>query len=445
MYRKLPHLLAIAAALGLLGTTTACGPSGPPRDTFVDKEYPVPALRFAGVDLKYALRRVAGAANLIIVIDELRQPGTQSEDLAMERIDVDLPAGDVKATLEALYEAVPAFDYRVENGLLLVRSRRVLSEVTALDLEDLPADNVTVDFRGMVNHIMEKRPRTYLRTGNIVGMPARVKVPLEIEENSSVLDVFVQFAQKTKTGLLIRRAGYQVDEDELGAGGAPKGSILITATTVEMIRSLDEPQPLTRWRNQKSLVKTLAGIQERAEKPFVIRDRSLLQDNRGELNFKRGNDLPTKPVNWILDTLGRGRDGRRDRFTWTEDAELVHVDSTAFDDFPTGRVILEEELEPGVFEGTLAELTRYVNHNRKNPSDKVLMGGEIVDGAARAKIEVTDGMTVQDMLYAFARESGEGWVYVVRDNRYPQQTVGANTWSGGYLTRLSDWGKGRTS
>lgn len=441
MYRKLPHLVAVAIAVAMLGTTTACGPSGPERDTFVDKEYPVPQLRFAGVDLKYALRRVAGSAGLLIVIDELRQPGTFSEDLAMERIDVDLPAGDVKTALEALYEAVPAFDYRVEDGLLLVRSRRVLSEVTAIDLKDLPASNVTVDFRGLLAHIMSQRPRTFLRAGNIVGLPARVKVPLEIKEGDSVLDVFVQFARKTNTGLLIRRAGYQVSEDVVSEGSVPKGAVLITATTVRMIRDMPEPQPLTRWRNRKSLVKTLAGIQARADKPFVVRDRSLLMDNRGELNFKRGNDLPTRPVDWVLTELGRGKDGRRDRFSWTEDDDFVHVDSTAFDDFPTGRVILEEELEAGVFEGTLAELARFITHNRKNPSDKVMMGGEIVADAPKARIEVTDGMTVQELMYAFARETGEGWVYVIRDNRYPHQTMVEGTWSGAYLSRLSDWGQ----
>jgi hypothetical protein len=437
--------LAVAAAVAMLGTTTACGPSEPPRDTFVDKDYPVPALRFAGVDLKYALRRVAGAAGVIIVIDELRQPGTQTEDLAVERIDVDLPAGGIKEALETLHEAIPAFDYRVEDGLMLVRSRRVLAEVTALDLKDLPASKVTVDFRGMINHIMAERPRTYLRTGNIVGMPARKKIDLDIAQDSSVLDAFVQFARKVETGLLIRRAGYQVSEEVIAPGAAPEGAILITATTVEMIRRFDNPRPLTRWRNKKSLVVTMSSMQQRAGKPFVIRDRSLLQDNRGELNFKRGNDLPDKSIKWVLDTLATGRDGRRDRFTWTEEESFIRIDSTAFDDFPTGRVILQEELEAGSFEGTLAELTRYVNANRKNPSAKILMGGEILADAARAKIEVRDGMTVQEMLDEFASQSGEGWVYIVRDNRYPHQTVDPGTWSGGYMSRLQDWQAGSAS
>lgn len=441
MHRKLPHLVAIAALVTTLGAITACGPSAPQRDAFVDKEYPVPALRFAGVSLKYALRRAAGAAGLIIVIDELRVPGTDSEDLAVERIDVDLPAGNVQDALETLYEAVPAFDYHVENGLMLVRSRRVLSDTTALDVKDLPASNVTVDFRGMISHIMAERPYTFLRPGDLRGMPAYLKVPLDIKENSSVLDVLVQFAHLSKTGLLIRRAGYRVSEDTLTGGTAPKGAALISATTVGMIRSLDTPRPLTRWRAKKSLVVTLSGIEARAGKPFVIRDRSLLQDNRGALNFKNGHDLPTKPVDWVLGELGRGKDGRRDRFSWTEDEEIIHVDSTAFEDFPTGRVILEEKLEAGDFEGTLAELTRYINAKRKNPSIKLLMGGEILESAPKAKIEVRDGMTVEEVLYEFARKTGEGWVYVVRDNRYPHQTVSARTWSGGYLSRLQDWSR----
>ncbi len=438
MYRRLPHLLALSALVTTLGF--GCGPSGPPRDTFVDKEYPVPQLRFAGVDLMYSLRRVGGEAGVVVLIDELRVAGTQAEDLAIERVDLDLAAGDIRDALEALYDAAPVFDYRVEDGLMLVRSRRVLGEPTALDVKDMPASKVEVDFRGLLAHIMQERPQTFLKMGSIVGLPARLKVPLEIKEGDSVLDVFVQFARKTQTGIRIRRAGYRVSDD-LAPGATPKGAVLISATTVEMMKSLNKPRPLARWRNENGIVRGLAHMETRLGKPFIVRDRSLLQDNRGSLNFRQGKDSPRHPVQHVLNSIGTGKGGRRDKFSWTEDDAFLRIDSTSFDDFPTGRVILSEELEPGLFEGTLAELTRWVNANRKDPSTKILMGGEIVAARPRAKIEIPAGMTVEELLYQFARETGEGWVYVVRDNRYPHQPVKMGTWTGAYLSRLQDWGK----
>ena len=434
MYRKLPHLLCVLGLCAGLGAISACGPSEPARDTFVDKEYPVPQLRFAGVDLMYAIRRVAGEAGVITVIDELRRAGDRSEDLRMQRLDVDLPAGDLRSALEALHEAAPHFDYHVKDGVMLVRSRRVLSETTSLDIGDLPKADVTVDFRGLVSHIMSTRPHTYLRIGNIVGMPVRQKVKLEIAENSSVLDVFVQFAGGSKTGMLIRRAGYRVTDQEQAAG-----PVVIAATTVEMIPALTLPEPVTRLRNERGILNGLVDMEKRAGKPILVRDRSLLRDSRGALNFAHGKDSLNYSVAEVLNSIGSGKSGRRDKFSWTEDEDFIYIDSTAFQDFPTGRVILNEELEAGKFEGTLAELVRFVNKGRKNPSSKLLMGGEIVPTAPKATLEVAEGTTVQQLLYDYARAAGEGWVYVVLDRRYAHQTIEPGVWSGGYLSRLHDW------
>ncbi len=58
----------------------------------------VPALRFAGVNLIYALRRVAAEAKLLLALDEL-QPRDLGPDLNRFRVDVDLPAGPVQEAL----------------------------------------------------------------------------------------------------------------------------------------------------------------------------------------------------------------------------------------------------------------------------------------------------------------------------------------------------------
>jgi len=434
VYGKLPHLLSVLALCAGLGAISGCGPSKPARDTFVDKDYPVPALRFAGVDLLYAVRRLAAEAGVVTVVDELRRTGQRGEDLRTQRLDIDLPAGDLRSALEALYEAAPHFDYHVADGTMLVRSRRVLAEHTALDIRDLPASKVTVDFRGLVTHIMSERPRTYLRIGNIVGMPVRLKVDLDIAEGSSVLDVFVQFATRTKTGMLIRRAGYRVTEEEKEAG-----PILIAATTVEMIPALTNAAPVTRLKNERGIVAGLADMERRGGKPILVRDRSLLSDSRGALNFTHGKDSPKRPVADVLNSIGSGKGGRRDKFSWTEDEQFIRIDSTAFQDFPTGRVLLGEELQATKFQGTLSELVRFVNDSRKNPSSKLVMGGEILDSAPEATIDIPDGMTVEEALDAHSLSTGEGWVYVVHDRRYPHQTVDPGGWSGAYVSRLQDW------
>ena len=76
----------------------------------------VPGLRFAGVNLIYALRRLAAEAELLLALDEL-QPRDLGPDLDRFRIDLDLPAGSVQTALEALKGQTQAFDFGIFDSV----------------------------------------------------------------------------------------------------------------------------------------------------------------------------------------------------------------------------------------------------------------------------------------------------------------------------------------
>ena len=429
-------------AMGMLTGALACGPSAPPRDTSIDAEYTVPALRFAGVDLKYALRRVAGSAGLPILIDELNPPPEalkgqvqgMGQDIRAERVDIDLPAGDLGTALEALFEVAPGFDYRVERGLMIVRSQRVLATRTALDFKDLPAASLEADFHEMIKWVMQNRPFTFLATGGALGHPTGLKVKFEIAEKSSVLEAIAEFARASKKSMLIRRAGYPI---EVGPQG-PK-QVSIASTTVEMMDELLQPRLRSHWRERRGVTRDLAHLAKREKAVVCVNDRSLFFDHRGDLSFRQRGSATGWQLAETLDALRAGRVGRDPSFTWDRnDKQVIRIRSYQFDNYPTGREILAEELTAGRFDGSLPELTRWINKNRKRPSKKLLMGGEIQPGIPTAAIDIPDGMTVEELLYAFAAAAGDGWVYVVRDVRYPHQNVG-RAWTGGYLTRLEEY------
>jgi hypothetical protein len=445
LYRKALQLLPVlglAAAIGV--QTVGCGTQeqeAGPR-LLVEGDHPIAALSFAGVDLQYALRRIAGEADLPFVIDEVKQKGSISEDiqdLRLERIDIDLPAGQLKDSLRMLYEHVPVFDYQVKDDLMLVRSNRALSEYTALDVKDIPAAEIEVDMYGLVRWMTQIRPRTLLRDGNILGQPVRKKATLKISENSSALDVFALFAREIDWGILIRRAGYVVDRD------AEK--LTVAASTVELIHALKKPQPLTPWRDKNAAIYALASIADRTGANICVIDRAMLGDGRGDLNFRRRSDpdLGALESVQLLSEIGM-----EPAFSFEEDEHgVLRVHSRAFTWYPTGREILESPVKGGTFEGTLAQLGRWINANHRGKHHKVLMSGEVTPDAPSVKLEIAEGTLVSDVLYEFARKAGEGWTLVIRDQKYPskdKESMPVGSWTGGYLRRLQDWGPkgGRT-
>lgn len=413
---------ALGALLALAMTDCGAQPE-PPRDAVGQ----VAALRFAGVDLIYALQRLAGEAGLLLVLDEVRPRGLIGEDLALERVDLDLPAGPIEDALARLQE-VAKFDFEIEDGVLLVHSSRSLEERSALDAHRLPGVQLEVDFPGLLRWIGQTTPDAYLHMGARRGQPVYRRVALQVEPGTSVFDLLVDFSRAVGAGLRIRRAGYKLEGHD----------DRVVATTVGMLSALDEPQPAPPTRSSRGITWALANLEDRSGVPICVIDRSALLDLRGSLNYIQKIDRGL-PLDAALDAIAwRGSDVDAD-FTWERLDGVVRVRSRHFDYYLTGRDLLDERLEAGVFEGSLAELARWINGHRREPSSKVLAGGEILDSAPRARIEIADGTRVEDALIQFAAAAGEGWSLVVRDSVSPVQPM-ENTWAGAYLSRLADWG-----
>ena len=419
---------------GLLGT--GCEPAERPK---ADGVYELPAMRFAGIDLNYALRRIAAEADVLLLLDEIRPRDIRFKDLGFERVDVDLEAGPLDEALEKLREQVSgAFDFRIKEGLLLVRSTRAIDEQTILDEPLLPAAEISVDFAQMLRFIMDSVPNSYLTYGDRAGQPVYKVVDLSTSNGSSILDLFEQYARAVPTNLHILRAGYDYEDPRaLPTGGT---QLKVVANTVGLWSKLDRPQLLPRDRMQPSTVWSLASVEDRTGTPIGVLDRAPVLDNNGFLSHRRRRDTGVLPLEEALDILGfeGGVAPRSYDWSWHEDW-AIRVVSQRYDFYLPGKDLMDEKVAAGTFEGTLGELTRWINANRKNASEKVLMGGEIVPGATVAVIDVPDDTRVEDVLFLFARASGEGFVVNIKDARSPRTAL-ENTWAGGYVTRLQDWG-----
>ncbi len=436
MYRNEPLRRALLAVLTCGNLALAgCGAEDPQTQERAEQPSPQPVseLRFAGVDLVYALRRVAAEANVLLALDEI-QSDPLVPDLARFRVDLDLPAGPLEVALDVLKSRTQAFEYRISDNLLYVRSRMALTTRTAMDIEDLPATQLKADFEGLVRWILQVRPRSYLTPTRVAGEPLFRVVELEVPENSSVLDVLTRYAKAVKRGWRIRRAGQRVTDSQGRAG--------IVASSLELWPPLRRTNRPPSGRMKTSTLSALASVSERTGTPICIKDRSILGNARGSLDFIMLRD-GGRPLEVTLRSLAEPSGGSNlDSYEWERDGELVRITTREYLYYLPGQDLMRDTLKAGDFEGTLAELARWINENRAAPPRKVLMGGEIVRDAPRGRLAIEEGATVEDALTAFARSSGRGWVVVILDARTPQDSakpLPPNAWRGAYLMSLDVW------
>lgn len=389
----------------------------------------VPAMRFAGVDLVYALRRIAGESGVIFVMDDIRPLDATEADLGFHRIDVDIPAGTLVDTLEGLRKSVKGdFDYKLDNGLLLVRSLRSVQETTSLDRPILPQATIEVDFRGLVGWLKNNVEAAKLTRGSWRGHPVYKKVTLEVPDGGTIMDLVLQYARKVDYGLRIKRAGYAYKENP---------AKYVVANSLGMWRTLSKPRPLTRHRMNGSLLWRLAEASDRTGTPLCIVDRSVLFDQRAALDYTKRIVLQEElTMKEAIEVYASGDP----LFLYNADDEgLIRIQGSMVNQYFGGRDLLAEPVKAGTFNGTLGELTRWLNANRKKSSTKVLMGGEIPPDAPVTSLEIEDGTTVEDAICQFAKASGQGVVVVIRDAISPKQPL-ENTWAGAYVTPLREWG-----
>ncbi|MFQ5513852.1 MAG: hypothetical protein ACE5FG_05385 [Myxococcota bacterium] len=424
----------VALVAALIVSLAACRPDseGPPvGGSSAPGE--IPALGFAGVDLVYALRRVAAEAQVLLALDEV-DAGPLVPDLARYRVDVDLPAGPVSRALDTLREATGAFDYRIHGNVLYVRSVLAVDAVTALDVGGLAATHLNVDFVELVRWIMHVRPGSFLNANKTRGEPVYRKVELEVAEGSAILDLLIQYAAKVERGWRMKRAGQRVTD----AQGRPG----IVASSLSLWSALKQPDPLPRYRMNTSTLGALASIQDRTGTAICIKDRSVTGTIQPSLDYRKKLD-PGLDFEESLRLLAKPPPtSSLADFSWERRDRVVLLTSQFYEYYLPGRDLLRSELQGGAFEGTLAELARWLNESRKGSVRKVLMGGEILRDAPRARIEVPEGASVEEALLAFAHASGDGWVIVIVDAFTPEasaQKIPPGDWRGAYLTRLQPW------
>ncbi len=416
----------------LILSTVGCGEEMEASESPPRTQTTVPALRFAGVDLIYALRRVAAEAELLLALDEI-QPSDLGPDLNRFGVDLDLPAGPVQKVLEELKRETGAFDFKISDNLLYVRSQLSLQQTTGFDTKDLPEAQLKVNIEELVKWIMVNRRSTYLKVKRVRGEPMFRVVELNVAEKSSVLDLLLMYVKKANRGWRIRRAG-QLTHD-------PQGRLGVVANTVALWGPLDEPNKLSRIRMEDSIVAALASVSERTKTPICIRDASPLGNFRGWLDYGHKTDPQMDARESVATLAWAGVSSTGDHFSWESLNGVIRVDSQFYTRRLPGQDLLNDTVKGGKFEGTLPELARWLNRNRTTPAQKTLMGGEITSDGHRAQLEIADGSSVEAVLLDFAQASGSGWnlVLLEPDPERPSTPPHTKSWDGAFLTPLALW------
>jgi hypothetical protein len=390
-------------------------------------------LRFAGVDLEYALERVAAEAGVPLVLDQIT-PEDMTPDLALYRVDLDLPAGPLDRVLGKLRENAGGFDFTVSDGVIYARSQLSLAKVTPLDQPALAGGKFTGDLDGVTQLVMGQIPSSYITVNRVMGAPQSPKVEIQVADKSTVRDLLIAYARASKLNVVVRRAGHVVKDQSYGTA--------IVGTTVEVRFPRKTTLRLPQIYARESTITAVADASARLKAPVVVLDRSVIMNTRGFLNLSAQKD-PNLELAATLDDLGASGWGEdRWHFKWRSVNDVPVLESSRFLFFLRGRDLLRSELLAGEFEGSLPELARWLNTHQRSPTGEVLMGGEIVEGAPRAKLTITPGMTVLDAVIAFVKASGVSANVAVLDMANPvtgKLGTHPNAWRGAYLQDLAEW------
>ncbi len=415
--------LLVAAALGC-GSETDTGKTGVPQ---------IRAMRFAGADLEFALERIAAEAGMPLALDQIR-PEDNTPDLALYRVDVDLPAGPLDVALRKLQEVAGAISFELVNGVIYVRSNLLTTTKTPIDLPLIPKASFKGNLSAVATLIRDSIPKSYIVVELVTGDPESPVVEFEVADKASVKDVLLQYASAAKLGWTMYRAGNVVKDTEHG--------ISIVGTTIQARYPRTSLSRRPRGYNLMSTTGALATESARLGVPMLVLDRSVVLNTRGFLNLSSQNASGYPLVETIDDLAQSGWGEDRWHFKWKMDGDVPVIESRDFLNRLAGRDLLRAELLSGEFEGSLAELARWFNTHMKKTTTDVFMGGEIAEGQKRGKFTVAPGTTVQQALVAFAKASGVSPYVVLLGNYNPlsgKLIAHPNAWQGAYLQDLSEW------
>ena len=420
--------VALVTALTLL--LGACGGS---KKEAAGPGPAIPALRFAGVDLEYALERIATEAGVALALDEIL-PQDRSPDLSLVRVDLDLPAGPLDSAMRTLRERVSGFDYEIYPGVLYVRSNLKVEQKTSIDMPLLDGGDFEGNLDDLIKMIMRQRPSSYITVDSVQDQEVGGPVKLHIKEKASAKDVLLQYAAAANFGWVMRRAGYMTFDSH--------GNPAIMSTTIRPRGPRKGTSRLPEVYNRLSGAAALADVSNRLGTPLVVYDRSIFQAVRGILNMV-GQVDPLLPLDETLNNLSQSGFGPTEwHFKW-KDVDGVPVAMTNyFLYYLRGRDIFSRTLLTGEFEGSLPELARWLNTHMRDSNGEVLMGGEIVEGLPRGKVKAEAGTTVAQAIEQFARTSRTSPYVIVLDMQDPvtgEFVEHPRAWHGAYLQDLAEW------
>lgn len=381
-----------------------------------DQDVPwIPALRFAGTDTIYALRRVAGEAGLPLAIDEVRPLG-KAGDLAFRRVDLDLPGGPLVDQIRRIQQNVggsTVFDFRMEPAsgkpaVVYVRSNLPTDARTNLDIVQFPEGVFDGSFDDLIQAIRGQAP-VFLRQQKVIGVPYSQPFHVDVSKGDSAIDVLLGFARASGLGWRLQRAGYVVETRSKHEG------LPVLPTTVSLWKALREPRPLPGLRAGISQTRSIAEIAERSGIPICILDRTILGDPRGYLDYNSLKD-PGLPLEESLEYIQTLPDKTK-MFTWEQREDVLLVRSRLFSDYIIKGSLLRQKVRGGHVDGTLGDVTRFLNSHYVEPTGEILLGGEILDGDPIVHLEIAPDSSVEDVLLQYANAAGDCWNYVAVEQR----------------------------
>lgn len=392
-----------------------------------------PGLRLAGVDLIYALRRVAAESDRLLLLDEIR-PGPYEADLSTLRVDIDLPSAPLEDQLAALQHLTGNFEFRIDPDLIYVRSYLSLSAKSNLDLKVLRGGKFTGNIRGLAEWLRTQVPNILLASDTKIGQPIFRQVELQIPPRSSVLDLLTQYARAANWGWRLARAGQKLGTTRSG----DETQTTFLTTVLSQWQTLDQPYRIPPGRDENTTLKAIAQVSQAEGIPVAVIDRSPIGTMRGHLDMLSGNYPRHLRFPEVLARLAGRAEKPNLRWVWSDGVAVVSGNYYDFHD--QGVSILGERLHGGHFRGSLGMLARWINQSRMNPSSQTVLGGEILPDDPIVEFDIADGATVQEALEGFSRSTGTGWVFVADEIKFvPGAPKLPGNWSGGSLSYLTDW------
>ena len=366
-------------------------------------EAPLPPLRFSGSSTIYVLRRIAGESGVHFGVDllEIGQP-PETASFGQRFVDLDLDQGTVREALQQLYAKLGGFHYiGMGDGIYIKEWGFIPNDPVALQ-KRMPAKRYAGNFTNLHSWFF-RLAGMVVRAEKAPGTPVWKKVDFETTEPMSVAEFMMRYGQEAQSSWLLRR-----NRPRAGMQQKPEFAI----SDIQLLpTNTDGGQPSGVF-NRTSVLATLVDISELTGTPICIVDWShgpgIPLPSIGGAMGPHGNN---SPVQEQLPKLLEQYPGTVP-FRWEERDGVILVHSTRYDfNVAMAGSIMAERLKGGAFSGSLGELARWINQNGQGPSKGDLLAGEIFANDPVASLEIKDGATIEEVLLAFAAETGTGWTF----------------------------------